>query len=71
MTPSGRYVMVRWLIPDQNATHTFLDLKTKTRKDIPSGDLYFGNASLGDDGKVVSGKKVVFDFNAPPADKKP
>jgi hypothetical protein len=71
LTASGRYVMARWLIPDQIATHTFLDLKTKTRKDIPSGDLYLGKASINEDGKVVSGKKVVFDFNAPPQDKKP
>ncbi len=71
LTPSGRYVMVRWMIPDQDAKHTFLDLNGKTRKDIPSGSLYLGKATLGDDGKVVSGKKTVFDFNAPPEAKKP
>lgn len=69
LTPSGRYAMVAWLVPDKDSTHTFVDVKTKTRKDIPSGDLYLGQAWIGDDGKVVSDKKVVFDFGAPEAEK--
>lgn len=64
-TRNGRFGMIKWLVTDQSATHTFLDVKTKTRKDIPSGDLYLGAARLDEDGKVHSGKKVVFDFNAP------
>jgi hypothetical protein len=62
ITKNGSYATVRWLVPDQNATHTFLDVKNKIRKDIPSGDLYLGKAVITEDGKVLSGKKPVFDF---------
>lgn len=71
LTPNGRYAMVRWLVLDQAATHTFLDIKNKVRKDVASGDLYLGAGSINEDGKVFSAKKLVFDFNAPAPEKKP
>ena len=65
LTKNGAYAMVKWIVPDQSATHTFLDIKKQSRKDIASGDLYLGSARITDDGKVFSNKKLVFDFNAP------
>ena len=65
ITPSGRYAMIRWTDPDKSRTHTFLELPTKTRKDIPSGELYLGSAIMWEDGKVTSGKKEVFVFPKP------
>lgn len=70
LTANGRYALVRWLIPDQDSGHTFLDVKNKARKDIASGDLYMGQARIDEDGKVFSNKKLVFDFAAAPAEEK-
>lgn len=66
LTSNGKYAMVRWLVPDQSATHTFLELPTKTRQDVPSAELFMGLARITEDGKVLSGKKFVFDFAAVP-----
>ena len=66
LTRNGRYAMVRWNVPDQSATHTFVEVPTKTRQDIPSSELYLGLAKIGEDGKVYSGKRFVFDFAAAP-----
>lgn len=64
LTPSGRYALARWGVPDKSDTHTFLDLATKTRRDVPSSELILGLARIGDDGIVRSGSKVVFAFEA-------
>lgn len=64
LTPNGRYALARWSVPDQSDTHTFYDLTTKARKDVPSSDLVLGLARIGDDGVVRSGSKTVFDFSA-------
>jgi hypothetical protein len=66
LTENGQYAMVRWLVPDQSATHTFLEIPTKTRHDLPSADLFMGLARITEDGKVYSGKRFVFDFTAIP-----
>lgn len=67
LTPSGRFALARWGVPDKSDTHTFLDLKTKTRKDVQSSDLVLGLARVGDDGVVRSGSKVVFSFELEPS----
>lgn len=64
LTRNGRYAMIRWVVPDQSATHTFLEIPTKTRQDVPSSELYLGLAKISEDGKVHSGKRFVFDFAA-------
>lgn len=62
LTPNGRYVMARWAVPDKSATHTFLDLRSRSRKDVPSSELTLGLARVGDDGVVRSGRRVVFEL---------
>lgn len=69
LTRNGRYAMIRWVVPDQSATHTFLELPTKNRQDVPSSELYLGLARITEDGKVFSGKRFVFDFAAMKTDK--
>lgn len=66
LTRNGKYAMVRWTVPDQSATHTFIEVPTKTRQDVPSSELYLGLAKITEDGKVYSGKRFVFDFTAIP-----
>lgn len=69
LTNNGRYALLRWTEPDKAATHTFLDINAKARKDIPSGELLLGQASIDEEGVVRSGKKTIFSFAgaAPPA----
>jgi hypothetical protein len=62
LTPNGRYALARWGVPDKSDTHTFIDLATKTRRDVPSSELMLGLARIGDDGVVRSGSKTVFAF---------
>jgi hypothetical protein len=62
LTPSGRYALARWGVPDKSDTHTFIDLATKSRRDVPSSELMLGLARIGDDGVVRSGSKIVFSF---------
>ena len=62
LAPGGRYALARWGVTDKSDTHTFLDLATKARRDVPSSDLVLGLARIGDDGVVRSGSKVVFAF---------
>lgn len=68
LRPNGKYAQVRWVVPEQSATHTFLDIPNKARKDIPSNELWLGSATIDDEGKVTSGKKVVFKFETAPKD---
>ncbi len=62
LAPGGRYAMARWAVPDKSDTHTFMDLWTKTRKDIETQELTLGLARIGDDGVVRSGRRAVFSF---------
>lgn len=62
LTPNGRFALARWAVPDKSDTHTFLDLKTKARKDVESSDLLLGLARIGDDGVVRSGSKTIYSF---------
>ena len=62
LTPNGRYVLARWNVPDVSDTHAFLDLRTKDRHDVASSDLVLGAASIGDDGVVRSGSKIIYSF---------
>ncbi len=62
LTPNGRFVMARWAVPDKSATHTFLDLKNRSRKDVASSELTLGLARVDDDGVVRSGRRVVFEL---------
>jgi hypothetical protein len=63
LTPNGRYALARWGVPDKSDTHTFIDLASKTRRDVPSSDLILGLARVDDDGVVRSGSKIVFAFD--------
>jgi hypothetical protein len=63
LTPNGRFALARWGVPDKSDTHTFVDLATKARRDVPSSDLVLGLARIGDDGVARSGAKVVFAFD--------
>jgi hypothetical protein len=63
LSPSGRFALARWAVPDNSDTHSFIDLKTKARRDVPSSDLVLGLARIGDDGVVRSGSKQVFAFD--------
>lgn len=63
LTPNGRYAFARWLVLDKSATHTFLEVPTKRRVDLASGDLFLGLARVTNEGVVISGQKTVFDFN--------
>lgn len=65
LTPNGKYALIRWTVPDKSSTHTFVELGTKIRKDMDSGDLILGQARIEDDGKVFTGSKMIFDFAAP------
>ncbi len=64
MAPGGRYAIARWAVPDKSDTHAFLDLATKSRKDIETSELTLGLARIGDDGVVRSGRREVFRFDA-------
>jgi len=64
LAPGGRYAVARWGVHDKSDTHSFLDLWTKTRKDIETSELTLGLARLGDDGVVRSGRRDVFSFSA-------
>ena len=63
LSPNGRFALARWSVPDKSDTHSFIDLQTKARRDVPSSDLVLGLARVGDDGVVRSGSKVVFAFD--------
>lgn len=63
LSPNGRFALARWAVPDKSDTHSFIDLQTKARHDVPSSDLVLGLARIGDDGVVRSGSKVVFAFD--------
>ncbi|MEK7389461.1 MAG: hypothetical protein AAB036_07170 [Elusimicrobiota bacterium] len=64
LSPAGQYALIRWAVPDKSDTHTFLDLTTKTRKDIETSEMTLGLARIGDDGVVRSGRREVFRFSA-------
>lgn len=65
LTPNGRYLTARWSVPDESATHTFIEVATRRRVDIASKDLLLGLARIDDDGNVLSGKKSVYGFSSP------
>lgn len=74
LTRDGKYAMIRWTIPDKESTHTFWNVAERQRKDLPSSALHLGRAVLGEDGKVTSNGKLVFDLSklvAPPEAPKP
>lgn len=63
LSPSGRFTLARWAVPDKSDTHSFIDLQTKARRDVPSSELVLGLARIGDDGVVRSGAKEIFAFD--------
>lgn len=63
LSPNGRFALARGAVPDKSDTHSFIDLKTKIRREVPSSDLVLGLARVGDDGVVRSGSKIVFSFD--------
>ncbi|HXT01978.1 MAG TPA: hypothetical protein VN915_14985, partial [Elusimicrobiota bacterium] len=63
LSPNGRFALARGAVPDKSDTHSFIDLRTKARRDVPSSDLVLGLARVGDDGVVRSGSKIVFAFD--------
>ncbi|MBI4679550.1 MAG: hypothetical protein HY748_18410 [Elusimicrobia bacterium] len=62
LTPNGKYALIRWSEPDKSATHTFVEVATKARKDIASEDFVLGPARLTDDGKVFAGERLLYEF---------
>lgn len=67
LTPDGRFALVRWTILEKGSTHTFWDLKTQKRRDVPSSEMHLGRAELFEDGKVKSNGKLIVDLAAPEA----
>lgn len=66
LTPSGRYAQLDWSRRDGPLLHTFLDLGTGERADIPAAETELGKAELGDDGVARSGGRVLHRFGAAP-----
>lgn len=62
LSDNGKYAFARWLVPDQSAAHAFYKISTKKSREIPSAEFYLGPARITDDGKVYTGKKLLFDF---------
>lgn len=78
LTPNGRYAVARWREAEKSATHTFLDIPARARKDIPSEEFLLGQGHISPEGQVLSGAKILFDFAAstttaalPPQEKSP
>ncbi|MBI5209261.1 MAG: hypothetical protein HY927_04720 [Elusimicrobia bacterium] len=65
LTSDGRYALARWTEEDKSATHTFIEVPTRTRHDIPSEEFVLGPARIAEDGKVFSGKRLLHDFARP------
>lgn len=64
LTERGSYAVIRWTDPDKSATFTILEVNTLRRKDIPSSKFLLGQALVTEEGKVLSEKRVIFDFSA-------
>ena len=62
LAPKGRFAQIRWSVPDKSDSHTFLDLKTKQRKDLETAELTLGLARIGDDGVVRTGRREALRF---------
>ncbi|MBI5881660.1 MAG: hypothetical protein HZB91_00915 [Elusimicrobia bacterium] len=62
LNPEGTYALFRWTELDKSATHSFVELATGARKDIPSDEFVLGSASVTADGKVFSGTRLLHDF---------
>ncbi len=60
LTGSGRHVMILWSAPESALVYTILDLKKRTRKDIPASEASLGQAELREDGAVVSDGRVLY-----------
>ena len=65
ISPNGRYGLARWTDPDKSAAHSFLDLQSLTRKDVPSDLFRLGKAVVDDQGRAFSGSTPVFSFTGP------
>lgn len=66
LTANGRYFLARWAVPDTSDTHSFVEIASKRRRDVPSSELTLGLARIDDDGVVRSGSRVIFAFEPPP-----
>lgn len=64
LSANGRYGLARWSEPDKSATHSFLDLASRLRKDVPSEKFFLGKTSVDDLGQAYAGGQLVFSFNA-------
>lgn len=62
LAPRGRFAVVRWAVPDNSDTHSFLDIEANVRKDIATSELTPGLVRIGDDGVARSGKRKAFEF---------
>ena len=63
LSSSGRYGLARWTDPDKSATHSFLDLAKRSRRDVPSEKFLLGQASIDDLGRAYAGGQLVFSFD--------
>ncbi len=64
LSANGRYGLARWIEPDTSATHSFLDLGRKVRRDVPSEKFFLGQTSIDDQGRAFAGGQLVFSFDA-------
>ena len=62
LSPNGRYGLARWTEPDKSATHSFLDLSKRLRRDVPSDKFLLGQAAIDDLGRVYAGTQLMFTF---------
>lgn len=60
LTRNGRYALLRWTEPEKAASHTFLAVALRKRKDVASAELHLGRASIDESGAVRSGGKTLF-----------
>ncbi|MBI5241962.1 MAG: hypothetical protein HY926_15930 [Elusimicrobia bacterium] len=62
ISPSGRYGLARWNDPEKSSVHSFLDLRQKLRRDVPSDRFLLGKSRIDDRGRAFSSSKLVFSF---------
>lgn len=65
ISPNGRYGLARWNEPDKSSAHSFLDLQSRSRQDVPSDRFRLGKTVVDDQGRAFSGSALVFSFTGP------
>lgn len=63
LSAGGRYGLARWNDPEKSSVHSFLDLRRKLRRDVPSDRFLLGKSRIDDRGRAFSASKLVFSFD--------